>query len=348
MNKTTVRKFSIGNGDASLVSFDYKQKIIDHLYKNVDLSKYRYNMLNNIQRLKYLQDNEHFVSPNYKGYNYFLIMLTLDNKNFCVLIDKKKLSYHKNQLDMKTLQVIQIFMKASNDFFTGDGSIMYGKLSQQNNSYVFIIQDCYYLQGKSLLNLVMDKKMEHLDTIIKTHFNKKGDNSYCNNFELKLNKIYSYAELEDLILNILPKSTVENHGIIFYPKISGITTIFLDQKANDIINNNNKIEFNSNNNNEKLEQKSYHIIHNFVDFLKSRTYSYEINKNNNKQFWLSKTSIADVYDISNEETSDKLGIALIPNLKISHLCENNINERPVRFNCTYSNKYKKWIPIEIV
>ena len=68
-----------------------------------------------------------------------------DNKNFCVLIDKKKLSYHKNQLDMKTLQVIQIFMKASNDFFTGDGSIMYGKLSQQNNSYVLDVLLLFFL-----------------------------------------------------------------------------------------------------------------------------------------------------------------------------------------------------------
>jgi len=55
MNKTTVRKFSIGNGDASLVSFDYKQKIIDHLYKNVDLSKYRYNMFYYYTFLKNLQ-----------------------------------------------------------------------------------------------------------------------------------------------------------------------------------------------------------------------------------------------------------------------------------------------------
>ena len=106
-----------------------------------------------------------------------------------------------------------------------------------------------------------------------------------------------------------------------------------------------KVDINTSNN-EVIEQKSYHIIHDFVNFLKSRTYSYESN-GKNKVFWLSRTLIPDVYDISENANGDKEGIALIPNLKISQLCDDTVTDKPVKFNCIYCNKFKKWIPLSV-
>ena len=63
---------------------------------------------------------------------------------------------------------------------------------------------------------------------------------------------------------------------------------------------------------------------------------------------LSRTIIHDVYDISENENGDKEGIALIPNLKTSQLCDDIINDKPVKFNCIFSMKFKKWIPLNIV
>lgn len=85
-----IKKITIGSSDGYLVDWDVKSKIIDYLYSKLDLSKYRYIMLNNIQKLKFLHDNEHYVSPNFKGYNYLLIMLTINNNQYCVAIDRKK------------------------------------------------------------------------------------------------------------------------------------------------------------------------------------------------------------------------------------------------------------------
>jgi hypothetical protein len=326
------KKLTIGNSDGYLLGGDNKQKIIDYLYSMLDLSKYRYMMLNSIQKLKHLQENEHYVSPNYKGYNYLLLMTTIDSKQYCVIIDRKKLSYHKNQLDMKTIQIIQINMKVSEMLF--GGTIFDGKLIQTKNGYIFLIQDCFYLMGKKMLEMEMLQKMTHLDTILKIHFKKE---TYCSNFEFKLNKLYKYNELEDLINN-LSNLAINTNGIVFYPKFSGITNIHIEKKPDKVdINTNNK---------EIIEQKTYHIIHNFVDFLKSRSYSYE-SGNKTKTFWLSRTDIPDVYDISENENGDKQGIALIPNLKISHLCDEIINNKPCKFNCVFSSKFKKWIPISV-
>ncbi len=60
------KKVVFGNADGYVLDGVTKQKTIDYLYSNLDLSKYRYIMLNTIQKLKFLQDNEHYVSPNFK------------------------------------------------------------------------------------------------------------------------------------------------------------------------------------------------------------------------------------------------------------------------------------------
>ena len=328
------RKIVYGSSDAFLSDNDTKQKVIDYLYSKLDLSKHRYIMLNNTQKLKFLQDNEHYVSPNFRGYNYLLIMLTISDKQYCVVIDRKKLSYHKSQLDMKTIQILQINMKTSESIFRG--TIFDGKLIQTNNEFIFLIQDCLYLMGNKMLEMEMNQKLTHLDTILKNHF-KKDKTSYCSNFEFKLNKLYKYQELELLIEN-LPKLSISTNGIIFYPKFSGVNVIHIEKKLE-------KVDISSNNN-EIIEQKSYHIIHDFVNFLKSRTYSYESN-GKTKLWWLSRTLIPDVYDISEKENGDKVGIALIPNLKTSQLCDDIIIDKSVKFNCVLCNKFKKWIPLNI-
>lgn len=330
------KKVILGNSDGFLLDYDTKQKVIDWLYSKLDLSKYRYNMLNNISKLKFLHDNEHYVSPNFKGYNYLLIMVKINDKNLCIAIDRKKLSYHKNQLDMKTIQIIQININTTEIMF--NGTIYDGKIIKSNNQYVYLIQDCFYLMGSKMIDIEMNEKMNKLDIILKNNF-KKDKTSYCTNFEFKLNKLYNYKELEELINN-LSKLSVETNGLLFYPNLSGVNVLYLDIKKSD------KVEIDSKNC-EIIEQTSYNIIHNFVDFLKSRKYSYESN-GKYKTFWLSRTIVPDVYDLSDNDFGEKIGIALIPNLKISQMCDDIIKENSVRFNCIFSTKFKKWIPLNTI
>jgi hypothetical protein len=330
-----LKKIVFGSGDGFITDYETKIKIIDWLYDTIDLSKHRYNILNNTIKLKFLQENPHYVSPNFKGFNYLLIMLTIDNKKYCVAIDRRKLSYHKSQLDMKTIMVTQINMNVDN-INIYKGTVFDGKLiiDMNNNRSVFLIQDCFHLMGKKLLDMEMQDKMIHLDNIITMHFKKMESNRYCKNFEFKLNKLYTYDDLEKLI-NSLATLSIPNNGLIFYPKTSGITVLYTEKKVE-------KVTINSNN--EIIEQKSYHIIKNFIEFLKSRTYSYEENSKM-KSFWLSRTNIPDVYDISEKEYGEKEGIAMIPNLKTSQMCDETIGDDPVRFNCIYNTKFKKWIPL---
>jgi hypothetical protein len=261
-------------------------------------------------------------------------MITIDNIKYCVAIDRKKLSYHKEQIDIKNISVIQINPTISDTFY--QGTIFDGKLIKNNNDYIFLIQDCFYLMGNKILDMEMKQKINHLDNIFKVHFTKSS--KYCANFNFKLNKLYEYSELKDFVYNILPTLSIPVNGITFFPKFSGINIVHIEKK-------NDKVTINNTNSIPKIDSPSYHIIHEFVSFLKNRNYSYETGKI--KELWLTRTQIPDVYDVSENDNSDKIGIAHIPNLKISHYCDNNIKDKPIKFKCVYCNKFKKWIPITL-
>lgn len=327
------KKPQFGSGDANFVDHDTKSKVVDWLYSKLDLSKHRYVILNNVQKLKSLQEDVHYVSPNFKGYNYLLLMLSLESKHYCVAIDRKKLSYHKSQLDMKTIQVMRLHLNTTEAIFRG--TVFDGKLIQTNNKCIFLIQDCFYLMGNKMLDMEMKQKMAHIDSIMKTHF-VSNPKPYCHNFEFKLNRLQTYDELEEMI-KTMPTLSIGTNGIIFYPPKSGITILHIEKKVEKV-----KISSNS----EVIEQKSYNIIVDFVNFIKSRNYSYE-SGSKMKQMWLTRTAIPDVYDISETSDGDKMGIAMIPNLKTSHMCDELIQDKSVRFNCVYNNKFKKWIPLNI-
>ena len=310
----------------------YKNVIIDNLYSKLDLSKYRYNLLNTEERLEHLKNIKHYVSPNYKGKNYLLILLKINKNNInnfpiACLIDRKKLSYHKTQIDLNNIEIIELSIKFPDSLY--DGTIFDGKLIQNNDFSTFIIQDSYYYKGHNFLSLNMESKMIEINNMVDSI-------NLSLEFKLICNKLYNYNDLKEIINN-LNKSVYPTNGIIFYPLISGINILFLEKKVVDnIVNTNNNINYNITEGN---------LINDYVNTLKQRTYSYEIS-DKTKKLWLSKTLTADVYDISENINSEKIDIAAIPSLKISIMCDELINDTPIRFNCVYSSKFNKWIPIK--
>jgi len=327
------KKINIGNSEGILlIDNDIKTKIIDYLFNTINLSKLRYGILDNIQKLKYLQENEHYITPNYKGLNYFLLFTSIMGKQYAVLINRKKLSYHRNQIDMKTVFIVKIQVNTNINVFSG--TLLDGKIIQKDNKYYYLIHDCFCVLGKKILDMDMEQKMLYLNDII----NSNLANNSCDNFSFKLNKLYKYNELPELIEKIIPTCGIESNGIIFYPKISGNSIIHIEKKIEKI-----NIESNQN---EVIEAKTYDLIYNFTDFLKSRVYSYE-KDNKQKTFLISKTSIPDVYELYNKKEEPKFGIAHIPNLKISHYCANNIINPFTKVNCVYNSEFDKWIPLTI-
>jgi len=339
MDKKTTR---FGTSDAIIINdLDLKNKIIDFIFSSIDLSNYRYNMLSNIQRLQFLKDNEHYVTPNFMGYNYLLLFLTIDGNKYCVAVDKQRLSYHKDQVFVKKVNMYKLLINASSSVFKGtifDCKLINYSTNVDNKTiykYFMLITDCFYLEGSKLIDMEMSQKVSHIDSVIKHQFT---NGSKCKNFVFKINKLNTYDELKNLTEKVIPSCNIKCQGLVFYPKYSGINVVFLDKRQD-------KVSISSSNNvNNTIESKSYDLIINMTKYLKCREYSYE-SSGKSKQLWLINTDIPDVYDVHEDVDKEKLGIAHIPNLKISHMCNEQIKDVPVKFNCRFDNSFKKWIPI---
>ena len=83
--------------------------------------------------------------------------------------------------------------------------------------------------------------------------------------------------------------------------------------------------------------------------------SISIIEENNVVFKILKTDIPDIYNLYCLDESNNLiknSIALIPNIKISHLLYNafliNPNNFDMNIECRYSKIFEKWIPINFV
>ena len=338
--KKTIR---FGNSDAIIINdLSLKNKIIDFIFDSVELSNYRYNMLNNLQRLKFLKENEHYVTPNFMGINYFVAFMTIDKTKYCIAIDKRKMSYHKSQTNIKKVTIYKIMINASHSVFRGtifDCKLINSQRMINNRkvyNYDMLIKDCYFLMGNKVIDIEMGAKIKHIDNVIKTQFSQNKNRNF--NFNFKINKFCKYTDLKDLVENIIPKCSIRSQGLVFYPKYSGINIIYIDKKQN-------RVGITSTNISEgKIESKSYDLLINLTEYLKARSYSYE-TEGKTKRFWLKNTEIPDVYNLFESIDDDKLGIAHIPNLKISHMCNEIVKEEPVQFTCRYDKDYKKWIPI---
>jgi len=343
------KNISFGNDNAQQINdIKTKKKIIDFLFNTINLSKYRYTFLNSHSNLKFLKENEHYVSPNFHGYNYLLIFMTINDSHLSIMIDRRKLKYNKEHIDFNKLVCIKVNMNISKKVY--NGTILDGKYIRHNNknsnNYTFLVQDYYFLLGNSVLDVELSQKINMLDSTIKKYFS----NVPCKNFNIKINKLYSYHELDTMITKVMPNLKLLTNGIIFFPKHSGTSIIFLNKKETKEETKIEIIEGNKENSSSLVPDRLDDIIMNMKTYLHNRNYSY-INSSPDSQvnLQLKRTKIPDVYDIycKNNDELVKKGIAHIPNMKTSHMCQDYFKNNETKlFKCTYYKKFLKWIPIE--
>ena len=329
-----------GENEAIIINdIDFKNKIIDYLFNTIELSKYRYNLLDTTTQLSYLKTNEHYISPNFKGYNYFLIFHKYNNIPYCAAVDRKNLSYHRDKIDIKKISIFKIKIITSQSIFRG--TIMDCKLIKN----MMMIKDCFQIMGQMIIDMDMLEKMIYIDSIIINQFQK----DYCNNFTFKINKLYRYTTLDNLINNIIPKCNLEILGLVFFPKKSGVSIIFVDKRQANLNQDSVNINTNVNTNVNTLitEKINNNIVYDLNDYLLSRKYSYETN-GKKKNLYIERTNMPDVYNVyETNTTNDKIGIAHIPSVKISQYCNKNIKEKSL-CNCIYHGNFNKWIPLNII
>lgn len=288
---------------------EVKQKLVDYLYSCLDMSKYKYTILKTKSDLNILRETDHHVSPNFSGKNGFVVFKKINDIYYSILIDRKTLKYNKFHIKIKNVNVIPVSIKARANIY--DGTIFDGKLININrgSEKIFMITDVFYLEGNDLTYDNLEDKLDNIKTYLKKHTKPSHKMSF------EINKLYAYDDINKIVKMDTPYNI---YGIIFYPKISGITHLF-----------NNIHKKNS---------------------VKSKT---NLEKNTHAHIQFRKRDLPDVYDtyiLGDNNKFLKNGIAYIPTIKMSRYCKSIFNEfknNMLIFKCIYNNMFNKWEPIEI-
>ena len=79
--------------------YSIKNIIISKLYNLINVANFRYKLLKANDLLEQIKNEDYYISCNTKGVNFFLIFFTLNDTNCVYLINRKFLSYNKNNID---------------------------------------------------------------------------------------------------------------------------------------------------------------------------------------------------------------------------------------------------------
>jgi len=307
-----------------------KQKLIDYIYTTIDLSDLKFKLVEVEDDLPNIK-RDFYVSPNYNGTNCLLVFIKLAHNYYSFLIDRKTLSYNKNQVDINSLKITPVKIRLNFDIY--NGTIMDGILLNTNdNTMSFVINDVYHFRGRTMMNTKMLYKQINLETYLAS---TTVNDNFMNNIQLHTNKYYNIADTKSLIETEIPNLFKSNEikGVAFYPETTGLKYIYLF----------NNVSY-SNTEKEETEQSE---TNDTVDVINGTIGTFEIRP----------TNIVDVYKLfllvkvkkgtKKVIKTKKIGIASIPTQDCSKMCKKIIGDKKKALvKCKFVKDKNKWIPVE--
>jgi len=291
-----------------------KKEVLSYFFDRINYYEYRYLILRTIDDFKKNEKNIEYVIPQIKGEPCFLVFGTFNRKETSFMIEKRKLKFNLDQCEIKDIKIVQCNYKSTPKTYIG--SIFDGRVVNTDNNNIFLIQDCYYLDGIKMNAWKLEKKIEYIDDYISR--NMKESN-------LKIRKVDHISNIEELDKKI-SKSKVEINGYIFLQGRSGISYIFID---ND----------NFSKNQITVEQESDNKL---LELQENINISY---KDDELVFLLKKDAKPDVYHIYDKENK-LIHFASIPDVKTSQLCYESLkNKDSAYFKCEMCPRWKRFKPV---
>ena len=359
------------NHNNNLHNYDLNEKklLIDYIYSNINISKFKYKLLETYDDLENFQESKKFyISANFSGTNYLLVFCKIKNKTYSFMIDRKTMSFNSEQIKYENINIMPVNIKLENSIY--DGTIIDGiyiKHDKKKEKF-FVITDLYMFRGITTEKDKINMKLLNIETYL--DYNMKS----CQNFILTINKLYELENIDKLVNNDI-KKTHDFHvrGLSFYPEISATKLIYVfnDDKDKKILNKNNDLEIIIKEN--KIKNDSINLINsinpinpintNIRESKKTKIkYSVKSEFKNQEIIFvleLKKTEISDVYKLFAVEEvnkddkkilrTKKMGIAYIPTKDISLKCKEifnkNVNGRAL-FRCKFDDNKNKWLPID--
>jgi hypothetical protein len=340
-----------------------KKMMIDYIYSNINISKFKYKLLENYSDLSNFQDSKFYVSANFSGSNCLLVFCKLKNKNYSFLVDRKTLSFNAEQIKYESVNITPINIKIHNSAFYGtiiDGIFIKHDKKKENH---FVITDLYLFRGVSTERDKINLKLLNIDSYLKKNLIESN-----RHFNLLINPIVELNNIDKLLNDIIETRDFHVRGLSFYPEISGTKLIYVfnDDKDRKTLSQNKDSKDSPKEIIIPKTNKTNNANNIFISESKKTKMKYIIKEKYATEkihfiLELKKTEISDVYklfaveEVEKEDKkifkTKKMGIAYIPtkecSLKCKEIFNKNVNTRAL-FKCYFDNNKSKWLPIDEV
>ena len=201
---------------------DTKRELINKLSRMVDMSKFRYKMLQSIDDLDMLKKNTYRVSQNQDGINCAMVFMKIRSGYYSFTTDRRSLGMPKDKIDISKIKVYPFEVRLDRDVYNGtifDGVLLRKQDEHGNKTYV--INDVYYLHGQNLCHDRIDNKILNAKIYLNANLTK---DLYFNRINITVGDIHPITKLRSLYNN---SDSTSMRGFTFYPEYSGLKLIFL-------------------------------------------------------------------------------------------------------------------------
>lgn len=324
---------------------DMKDMILEQLYSlyGIKIIQKQYYKLdeNNISHIK---GDNHLCNLRSNGNPYYMFMTLYNDVPIIYFIDKK---VHPGYQKPRILLVRGLFKENLYKNTLMDGEMV----RCHDNSWEFLFNDLIVYEGNHLKNIVLPKRLEMLYNLLNTQYTPDSTIDVC---QYKIKTYYKpcYESIKKLI-ELSKNLNYTSRGIYIWPFDLKYKSKLYNFDEDKIINVVRKVKDETKFQMLEDQDTSKEVKEEVKEDINISTSNIMIDNDDEKILWISKTDYPDVYNlqISDNISSEKVGIALIPNLATSKMIRNafkNKNAAAILMTkCKFDKKFNKWYPIEI-
>jgi hypothetical protein len=133
IQQNSSREHIDNKSESNFSSNQLKQQLINYIYNIVDLSRFKFELLQYNIELPQLVERKYFVSVNFSGLSCLLVFAKIKDKYHSFLVERKTLSYNSSKVDINVVKLFNVHLKLDPEIYNGtifDGIYIQGKIKK--------------------------------------------------------------------------------------------------------------------------------------------------------------------------------------------------------------------------